>query len=103
MIRADRSVMQTRLPAGEPPDDEELYGLAPDPDAGPLDGPDAWLSGLPTRFWRSSFRTTNRRWPGCGSSPRASCPASASAAVPAPVSVLVRCWTPWMAARFWPA
>jgi hypothetical protein len=40
--------MQTPLPAVEPPADEELYGWAPDPDAGPPDGDEAWLAGLPT-------------------------------------------------------
>jgi hypothetical protein len=39
--------MQTPLPVGEPPADEELYGLAPDPDNGPPDGAEAWLAGLP--------------------------------------------------------
>jgi hypothetical protein len=55
---ADRSVMQTLLPGDEPPDDadpfywyeppteQELYGLAPDPDCGPP--PDAELLGMLT-------------------------------------------------------
>jgi hypothetical protein len=30
----------------EPPTDAELYGLCPDPYAGPPDGPDAWLADL---------------------------------------------------------
>ncbi len=55
--------MQTPLPGGEPPSDpldddptlvwtadaptdEELCGLAPDPDTDPPDGPDAWLADL---------------------------------------------------------
>ena len=33
-------------PRGEPPTDEELAGLCPDPFAGPPDGPDAWLADL---------------------------------------------------------
>lgn len=33
--------------AEEPPSDEELCGLVPDPDCGPPDGPDAWLADLP--------------------------------------------------------
>jgi hypothetical protein len=40
--------MQTPLPVGGPPADEELYGLAPDPDNDPPDGAEAWLAGLPT-------------------------------------------------------
>jgi hypothetical protein len=56
--------MLTPLPGGEPPSDpldddptlactadaptdEELCGLAPDPDADPPDGPEAWLADLP--------------------------------------------------------
>src|SRR5438552_715520 len=31
----------------EPPPEAELYGLAPDPAAGPPDGAEAWLAGLP--------------------------------------------------------
>jgi len=44
--------MQLQLPdeqpllSAEPPTDEELSGLAPDPDCDPPDGPDARLSGL---------------------------------------------------------
>src|ERR1022692_2196655 len=33
-------------PRCEPPTDEELAGLCPDPFAGPPDGPDAWLADL---------------------------------------------------------
>lgn len=44
--------MQLSLPddqpvlSAEPPADEELFGLAPDPASDPPDGPDAWLSDL---------------------------------------------------------
>ena len=40
--------MQTPLPVDQPSDDEELYGLPPDPDNDPPDGAEAWLAGLPT-------------------------------------------------------
>lgn len=40
--------MQTPLPVDEPPAEEELSGLAPDPDNDPPDGAEAWLAGLPT-------------------------------------------------------
>jgi hypothetical protein len=44
--------MQLSLPddqpllSAEPPADQELFGLAPDPASDPPDGPDAWLSDL---------------------------------------------------------
>jgi hypothetical protein len=55
MIRPDRSVMQTPLPVEQPSDDEELYGLPPDPDNDPPDGAEAWLAGLPTPLLEEQF------------------------------------------------
>ena len=43
-----RTVMQTLLRVDERSDDEDLYGLPPDPDNDPPDGTEAWLTGLPT-------------------------------------------------------
>src|SRR5580700_7226399 len=40
--------MQTLLRVDEPSDDEDLYGLPPDPGNDPPDGTEAWLTGLPT-------------------------------------------------------
>jgi hypothetical protein len=40
--------MQTLLRDDEPSDDEDLYGLPPDPGNDPPDGTEAWLTGLPT-------------------------------------------------------
>ncbi len=50
------------LPVGEPPDDQELYGLVPDPDTDPPDGADAWLTGLPTPLVEDEL-PDDRSWP----------------------------------------
>lgn len=47
--------MQTSLAEVEPPSDEELDGLAPDPDHGPPDAEDAWVLGLPSELLDEYF------------------------------------------------
>jgi hypothetical protein len=56
MIRPDRSVMQTPLPVDQPSDDEELYGLPPDPDNDPPDGAEAGLAWVPTPLFEDQLQ-----------------------------------------------